>query len=306
MGINYMYKHNALAIHNAVMMCGKKKFKLGDIKKHCNLARTTIRKYLKMYYDNEIGDSGHYVYEFKDNSQLFNSFDDADVLKAKWQRKSSFSRKANNIKFLSALPSVVSNIDMIMIGYGHSTLYSLVNKGYFELISKGKYKKTNLLLDLEKQYMESSQMDNTKGRNNNPAVSDLIVSGGVSVPPPIIVSLCDQMLVTFRSFSNQDKAMLISTLFPIATEAELLAKFDELYPNYILPNVKEGDMLFHPLIGKVKIEKASPKKLGFYGNGQAWEADRNGHLIVNGKTHDRRTLFIDFADYQKYMEESMI
>jgi len=218
------------------------------------------------------------------------------------------------IEILEGLPEIFGLDTVVALGYAYNTANSrvcdMISRGLVRhhkrgsINSKALYEKT----DKAPLYKDDNVAvcRNMKKRRKNPLAADLISVDSITISPLKWVSLCDQMLATFRSFSNQDKALLISTLFPIATEAELLAKFDELYPNYILPNVKEGDMLFHPLIGKVKIEKASPKKLGFYGNGQAWEADRNGHLIVNGKTHDRRTLFIDFADYQKYMEESMI
>jgi len=212
----------------------------------------------------------------------------------------NLSTLPNNFSYTQALKAGISNPDR------------LVKQGYLEKNGYGKYAKSTKQQQLTKKDVPMDIVAKDKTIELVTEVFPNSSSDNYQESGKIPFEMLRQKLNVaafmhlFINCHNADKAKLISTLFPMATEAELLAKFDELYPNYILPNVKEGDILFHPLIGKVKIEKASPKKLGFYGNGQAWEADRNGHLIVNGKTHDRRTLFIDFADYQKYMEESMI
>ena len=116
-------------------------------------------------------------------------------------------------------------------------------------------------------------------------------------------NLIDSFLASFLKLSNEGKAKLVSAILPIVTEKKMLVKFDELYPNYILADAKEGDQLFHPLIGYVEIKTASRDRLGFLGNGQSWECTRNGNVIINGKVDQRRILFIDMNDYIEYMKK---
>ena len=132
------------------------------------------------------------------------------------------------------------------------------------------------------------------------------IGENVIQPPieqPIPVS-SEDIINAFLKFSNEDKATLIATIFPIVTEQELVTKFNELYPDYILADVKAKDKLFHPILGEIEIEDATRDKLYFFGNGQSWECTRNGHVITNGKPSGRRILFLDINDYLGYMKQN--
>ncbi len=131
-------------------------------------------------------------------------------------------------------------------------------------------------------------------------------TGGKMIQPPIeqlTPETCDDLVRTFLKYSNEEKAKLVATLFPIVTEQELLAKFNELYPNYLFKDIKDGDKLFHPIAGDIEVTNVSAHKFHFYGNGKDWECDRNGRLIVNGKTNETRNVFIDIDDYVEYMKQ---
>jgi hypothetical protein len=138
---------------------------------------------------------------------------------------------------------------------------------------------------------------------DKPIIKELKEQAQQSKGESLMQNYTETFIESFLKLPNEDKAKLVSTIMPIVTEKEMLVKFDELYPNYILADAKAGDKLFHPLIGFVEIKTAEKNKLSFYGNGQSWECTRNGNIIINGKIDQRRILFIDMNDYIEYMKK---
>lgn len=105
----------------------------------------------------------------------------------------------------------------------------------------------------------------------------------------------------FKKATNVEKTELACLLNPFLSKAETLIKFNQLYPVYAMPNIKKGDMVFHPIAGKKEVVDADEKWIYFYGNGSKWKCDRNGY--IDGLTDKPRSVWESFESYAKDMNK---
>ena len=109
-------------------------------------------------------------------------------------------------------------------------------------------------------------------------------------------SLLQSIISEFTALPNKEKAVFVAKLMPNIDQKDLLDWYNVAYPNpKKFDSVQEGEVLFHPMLDEVRIEKVYPDWLCFYGNGSEWKVDKNGY--IDGKKDKTPVLFFDLDDY---------
>jgi len=107
------------------------------------------------------------------------------------------------------------------------------------------------------------------------------------------------LISMFHALTNIEKTDIACLLNPLLDKGSVLAKYNEIYPNYAMPNVKRGDVIFHPIAGKKEVVEADEKFIYFYGNGNRWKCDRDGY--IDGDHSKPRSVWTSFDSYAKEM-----
>jgi len=107
------------------------------------------------------------------------------------------------------------------------------------------------------------------------------------------------LISMFHALTNIEKTDIACLLNPLLDKGSVLAKYNEIYPNYAMPNVKRGDVIFHPIAGKKEVVEADEKWIYFYGNGNRWKCDRDGY--IDGDHSKPRSVWTSFDSYAKEM-----
>ena len=148
-------------------------------------------------------------------------------------------------------------------------------------------------------------------RRKNPALikqENTMINNKPEICPIEEISPSTQVLEDFMnaflSLDNSAKANYIHKILPVFEIPELVKVFNESYPPKLkFSDVKASETLFHPLIGYIVIERVDEKWLYFFGNGQEWKADHDGH--IDGAKNKRPVLFFSLDDYTDYMKNSV-
>lgn len=127
--------------------------------------------------------------------------------------------------------------------------------------------------------------------------SDVLVTSLTDHP-----TLIDCIKAEFLTLTNEEKAELITDFIPSLDPKELLGLLNEAYPKPLkFADVKAKDLLFHPLLGNVVVERVTEDRLCFSANGVKWLTDKDGY--VDGKREKKPVLFFNIDDYVNEMKK---
>lgn len=125
---------------------------------------------------------------------------------------------------------------------------------------------------------------------------------------PTVISLTDhptllkRIKAEFLALTNVEKAKFVTDFIPSIDPKELLEFLNEAYPKQLkFAVVKAGDLLFHPLLGNVAVERVTEDRLCFISNGVKWLTDKDGY--IDGKHDKKPVLFFNIDDYVNEMKK---
>ena len=134
--------------------------------------------------------------------------------------------------------------------------------------------------------------------------ADTVATKKSDVP---VISLTDPTLLArikaeFLALTNEEKAKFVTDFIPSLDPKELLEFLNVAYPKPLkFADVKAGDLLFHPLLGNVAVERVTEDRLCFSANGTKWLTDKDGY--VDGKHDKKPVLFFNLDDYVNEMKK---
>lgn len=115
-------------------------------------------------------------------------------------------------------------------------------------------------------------------------------------------TLLERIKAEFLAMTNEEKAKFVTDFIPSIDPKELLEFLNVAYPKPLkFADVRAKDLLFHPLLGNVAVERVTEDRLCFSANGTKWLTDKDGY--VDGNRNKKPVLFFDIDDYIKSMTQ---